>query len=73
MARCNTPPSSSGLVPTKRRESAAIQPATAVREFVKSDQFDVVYVVAFTVRLAMTAYGANPPFIWKQHLAPDKE
>jgi hypothetical protein len=49
------------MVPTKRRESAAIQPATAVREFIKSDQFDVVYVVAFSVHLAMTAYGAKPP------------
>ena len=55
-------PSSSGLVPTKRRESAAIQPATAVREFIKSDQFDVVYVVAFRVHLAMMAYGAKRPF-----------
>jgi len=59
MARCNTSPSSSGLVPKKRRESVAIQSATAAREFIKSDQFDVVYVVAFSVHLAMTAYGAN--------------
>ncbi|MGB8604612.1 hypothetical protein, partial [Bradyrhizobium sp.] len=39
--------------------SAAIQPATAVREFVKSDQFDVVYVVVFSAHLAMTAFGAK--------------
>ena len=59
MARCNMRPSSSGLVPKKRRESSAIQPGTAVREFIKSDQFDVAYVVAFSVHLAMTAYGVN--------------
>jgi len=37
----------------------AIQSATAAREFIKSDQFDVVYVVAFSVHLAMTAYGGR--------------
>ena len=60
MARCSTPPSSSGRFQQTLRKRG-IQPATAVREFVKSDQFDVVYVVGFSVHLAMTAFGAKRP------------
>src|SRR5260370_29990226 len=58
MARCSTPPSSSGRFQQTLRKRG-IQPANAVREFVKSDQFNVVYVVGFSVHLAMTAFGGG--------------